>query len=551
MLNLGSSSYNRLALVQVTLRTKESGSETLMKFVSDPPISVKIRKMKQRVRWGEPLIVERGIDQTQMVLEDGASDSPEFSFLVVGDSGSGSHHLQNPQRQIGELMVAHQDSCRFVLHTGDVIYLVGSSEYYQKNFISPYREFLVGGEQPERIAYDQMVFSKPFLPVPGNHDYYDLPLIYGVMAGLTRPLRYLLRSQLDLDIGWHGSHQGQAYARAFLDYLVIKSQEELGRHLDRHYTASTDTGRCLRYEPGHFTRLPNRYYTFRSGGIDFFALDSSTFNEPAPLPSTKEGQAYRRQLEKRLDELEQEKQKILEASTRLHSNLPEEAEQLDDNRTKLTQIEEVKLDIEKQLAADETTVTDTEQLDWLQQRLIESWNTTEVRGRVVYFHHPPYVTEATKWDQAQTIAIRHRLRRVLDTVSEAVGRLAEGRPLVDLFLSGHAHCLEYIRTGDTGHADSNLNWIVCGGSGYSLRRQRSEGPELTETFRDEGGDTRLVARSHLFVGRTGRASGKRRPYSFLRIDVQDGIPPKFRVRPFIAERVQRQWNNSEIEPFLI
>lgn len=62
-----------------------------MQFVSDPPISVKIRKMKERVRWREPQIVERGIDQTRMVLEDGWTDSPEFSFLVIGDTGSGAH----------------------------------------------------------------------------------------------------------------------------------------------------------------------------------------------------------------------------------------------------------------------------------------------------------------------------------------------------------------------------------------------------------------------------------------------------------------------------
>lgn len=524
-----------------------------MKFVSDPPITVKISKMKQRVRWQDPLIVERGIDQTRMVLEDSWADSPEFSFLVMGDTGAGPHRGHNPQRRLTELMLANSDACRFVLHTGDVIYLVGSSEYYQKNFITPYREFLVGGEQPERIAYDKMVFTIPFLPVPGNHDYYDLPFVYGLMAGTTLPLRRLLRSQLDLDIGWHGSFQGKAYARAFLDYLkAFDNEGELGRHLDRHYTGKTETGRCLSYEPGKFTRLPNRYYTFRSGGIDFFALDSNTFNDPPPLPNTREGEDYRRMLELRRDDLEQEKLQIVETSARLSSERPDEAEQLDDLHAKLEQIEEVKMDIDKQLASDETSVTDFEQLDWLQQRLIESWNTAEVRGRVVYFHHPPYVTEATKWQQAQTLAIRRRLRRVFDAVSKAVGSLAEGRPPVDLILNGHAHCLEYIRTGDTGHADSNLNWIVCGGSGYSLRRQRGEGPELMETFMDtEGGHNRKVAESLLYVGRSGQGTQKRRPYSFLRIDVQDGLPPKFIVRPFIAERFQGKWSNRQSEPFVL
>ena len=523
-----------------------------MEFVSDPAISVKIRKMKERVRWREPLILEREIDQTRLIFEDNWAE-PEFSFLVMGDSGAGPQGLHNPQRRIAELMLAHRQESRFVLHTGDVIYLVGSSEYYLKNFIQPYREFLVGGEQPKSIAYDKMVFNLPILPVPGNHDYYDLPFVYGLMAQTTWPLRHLLRVQLDLDIGWHGSGQGGAYARAFLDYLkTFDTEKELGHHLDSHYTARTKTGRCLLYEPGRFTRLPNRYYTFRSGGIDFFALDSNTFNAPPPLLPTKEGKAYRRLLEKRRDDLEQQKLEILKTCPNLSSERPDEAEQLDDLRNRLTQIDEVEIDIEKQLASDESTVTDFEQLDWLRQRLIESWHTTEVRGRVIYLHHPPYVTEATKWHQGQTLAIRHRLRRVFDEVANAVGSLAEGRPLVDLILSGHAHCLEYLRTGDTGHADSNLNWIVCGGSGFSLRRQRTEGPELTELFRgNEVSNTRKVARSQFFVGRNGQGSQKRRPYSFLRIDVQDGRPPKFIVRPFITERFQRKWSNSYIEPFVL
>ncbi len=523
-----------------------------MKFVSDPEIAVKIRKMKQRVRWRDPLIVKRGIDQTRMVIDSTVSDNPDFSFLVIGDSGAGSHLTYSPQRQIAEQMLLHRDTSQFVLHTGDVIYLVGSSEYYQKNFISPYREFLVGGEEYKKIAYDEMVFNMPFLPVPGNHDYYDLPWLYGLMTGATQPLRRLLESKLDWDVGWHGSVQGRAYAKAFLDYLLALDGNELEHHLDSHYTA-TSTGRCLLYEPGRFTRLPNRYYTFRFGGIDFFALDSNTFNGPSPLPKTKEGDARRRELGKRREELDQTIEQILDASAQLSPDQPEEADMLDDNRAQLEQLEEEKLDIEKQLAANKTMVIDLEQLNWLKERLIESWHTKEVRGRVLYFHHPPYVTEATKWDQAQTMQVRYHLRRVLDEVAEAVGGLAEGRPLVDLVLTGHAHCLEHLYTGDTGHADSHIHWIVCGGSGYSLRRQRAQGPELMELFRGEGGDRtrKKVAKSLLFVGRQGHGSKKRRPYSFLRIDVQAGCPPKFVVRPFIADRIGRQWSNTHLEPFVI
>ncbi|MBD0312381.1 MAG: metallophosphoesterase, partial [Microcoleus sp. T3-bin5] len=228
-----------------------------MKLVSDPAIADKIRKMNQRVRWQDPAIVERGIDQTRMVLDDNRSGDREFSFLVVGDSGSGSHHGHNPQRKVAELMLPHHNESRFMLHTGDVIYLVGSSEYYHQNFIKPYREFLVGGEHPKGIAYDQMVFKLPILPIPGNHDYYNLPIVFGLVSLTTLPIRRILQSKLDIDVGLHGSGKGNAYAKAFLDYLkAFKLPGDLARHLDEHYTEKTDTGRCLSYQPGRFTRLP-------------------------------------------------------------------------------------------------------------------------------------------------------------------------------------------------------------------------------------------------------------------------------------------------------
>jgi hypothetical protein len=523
-----------------------------MDYIFDPPIPVKIQKMKERVRWLHPSLVQRQIDQASLVLDDGNSDNPEFSFMVMGDTGSKPSYGQHPQRLVAELMLTQRDECRFILHTGDVIYVVGSHEYYPKNFIEPYREFLVGGENYQNISYDRMTFSTPILPVLGNHDYYDVPFMYGLIAGTTLPLRRLFRYK-DIEIGWHGSYQGNAYARAFLDYLKhYPPGEKLERHLDSHYTAKTDTGRCLRYEPGKFTRLPNRYYTFRYGGIDFFALDSNTFNAPPPLPTTKEGDIERRKLEKRRHEIEQEETQILEACARLNPDNAKEAEQLDALKSKLYQIDEVKIDIEKQLESHQAPPVDFEQLNWLKQRLIASWNTQEVRGRVVYFHHPPYVTEASKWNQSQTLAVRHRLRWVFDSVAETVGSLTKGRPIVDLILNGHAHCLEYLRTTNTGHGDSHIHCIVAGGSGRRPRRQRDEGAELMETFEETtGSETRKIADSLLFVGRKGYDDSKLLPYSFVRIDVREGPPVKFIVRPFVTERFQGKWYNRELDSFSI
>ncbi|NJO12056.1 MAG: hypothetical protein HC873_23255 [Leptolyngbyaceae cyanobacterium SL_1_1] len=115
-----------------------------------------------------------------------------------------------------------------------------------------------------------MVFALPFLPVLGNHDYYDLPRLHSLFAPLIQPLQRLFNQPLQRSIGRYGSFQGDAFAQAFLDYSKDLTPAALGQHLDRHYTAQTDTGRCLHYRPGEFTRLPNRYYSFRYGGIDFF-----------------------------------------------------------------------------------------------------------------------------------------------------------------------------------------------------------------------------------------------------------------------------------------
>lgn len=522
-----------------------------MRFVTDPAPSVKMQKMQERVRWGASSIADRSIDQTRLVIADGKNETPAFSFLVIGDSGSGRRHKgHHPQREVAEQMLAHREDARFILHTGDVIYLVGSSEFYPQNFIEPYREFLVGGEQYETIAFDQMVFNLPFLPVPGNHDYYDLPLVYGALIQATYPLRQLVKSKIQLNLGWHGSFQGKAYTQAFLDPLwLLERRGLLEQHLDLHYTAETETGRCLRYEPEVFTRLPNRYYTFRYGGIDFFALDSNTFNEPIPLPVGQEGLEHRQVLENRRNELEREKQQLMQQMTMLNANVQEEADQIDDMEARLQQLEEIQIDIDKQLAPHKV-VTDSQQLEWLRDRLIESWNNPEVRGRVIFFHHPPYVTEATKWHQAQTLAVRRRLRDVFDEVANALGEMPPGRGIVDLVLNGHAHCFEYLRTVDTGHADSNINWLVCGGSGYSLRRQRMEGAELMERMPDSE-EERLVAKSQLFVGRSGQGLFKRRPYSFLRIDVQEEDPVQFVVRPHVSEWYMGQWSDRALTPFVI
>ena len=522
-----------------------------MRLISEPQISIKIQKMKQRVRWQHPSILQQGIDQTCMVIDDGNSENPEFSFMVIGDTGSKSYSGHHPQREVAKMMVNHGNDCRFVLHTGDVIYMVGSREYYPANFIEPYREFLVGGHQPQNIAYDQMVFKLPILPVLGNHDYYDVPLLYRLLTGPTLSLRRILNYK-DIEIGWHGSNQGDAYARAFLDYLAEISPKHLEEHLKQNYNAKTNAGHCLRYQPGNFTRLPNRYYNFCYGGIDFFALDSNTFNTPDPLPHNQTGDNFRQELTQRRQEIDKEELQILAECDKLNPEKPDQAELLAEFGAKLDQINEVKIDIEKQLESHTNTNIDFEQLAWLKERLIASWHNSAVRGRVIFLHHPPYVTEASKWNQRQTLAIRHRLREVFDEVATSLGNVTQERPIVDIIFSGHAHCLEHLQTVNTGHADSCINYIISGGSGRRLRRQRQEGGELLETFNNNGDiSIRKVADSLLYVGRSGSGFESKKPYSCVRVDVKAGFPAKFMITPLVTELVEDKWCDRSLKSFII
>jgi hypothetical protein len=315
----------------------------------------------------------------------------------------------------------------------------------------------------------------------------------------------------------------------------------------KHYTSEFAGDRCLTYRPGQFTRIPNRYYTFRYGGIDFFALDSNTLNHPLPLDNPESRDRTRQQLQVRRDQLEAEKAEILRELGMGVAN-PMDPEDQDDLTGNLEELDEAIYDIDKQLEGASTASVDQQQLDWLRDRLIASWRDPSARGRIVFFHHPPYVTEATKWLQGQTLAVRHHLRTVLDAVQAEVGELTQGKPLLSLVLCGHAHCLEYLRTGDTGHGDAHIPWIVCGGSGYSLRRQRSQGNELTEQV---DGHERVVATSERFLGRTGKGSTLKRPYTALRIEVNDGTPLQLSVVPLVSEQGSEGWKAYTHEPLKI
>ena len=502
--------------------------------------------MSARVRWNHPELIRQGIDQTRLVIDRGKNNpgiDEAFHFLVLGDSGTGRHRFQSPPRRIAERLLSHKADAAFVLHTGDVVYLVGALDQYRLNFMRPYREWLHHGNDWNTISPEGLVFNQPFLPVPGNHDYYDLSLPVALLAGLTLPLRRYLQWFDDIDAGWRGSRQGEAYARVFLDVLNQIPPARLTAHLNLHYDAVWDGQRCMRYRPSVNTRLPNRYFRFRHAGVDVFAIDSNTLITPEKPTNN------RRHLKGDLRILE-ERQTII-YKTIASSNLDENHR--DELFDELETLQEECFDLQRQITQinqiKQGAIVDHEQLEWLKEGLIASHRDPSVRGRILTMHHPAYVTEKTKCNQADTHAIRRQLRHVFDAVVMALGEeLGSSRP-VDLVPSGHAHCLEVLRTHDTGYSDSHINWVICGGSGYGLRAQRREGAELTEEKAD--GNTRVVATSKLFVGRNWSAAGGRNGYSGLRLDIAEGRPLSIRLSPLVSCRDSNGWRDADPEPITL
>ena len=330
--------------------------------------------------------------------------------------------------------------------------------------------------------------------------------------------------------------QRETYARAFLDVLADIPLAHLGDHLDKHYDVSWNGKRCLRYQPGINTRLPNRYYRFRHAGVDVFAIDSNTLLTTSN-PST--NSVKRRQ---ELRNLEQQQATLYRDLA--NSNLSEEKR--DALLDELETLQEECFDLQRHFRP--SASVDHEQLTWLKEGLIASHRDPDARGRILTMHHPAYVTEKTKWNQADTQAVRNHLRDVFDEVASSLGDSLSS-PLVDLVLSGHAHCLEVLRTHETGHADREINWVICGGSGYGLRMQRREGAELIEE--DNAGNSSVIASNNLFIGRNWNGCAEGDAYSGMRVDIAEGKPLTMTLRPLVSSRTSKGWVDAEPGPITL
>lgn len=231
-----------------------------------------------------------------------------YELLVVGDTGDAEVTAAGPAPQdaVARCLAedAHLPGSRgrglLVLHTGDVVYMTGERRLYERNFRRPYAPFLT----PESTV-DRLVFRIPFLPVPGNHDYYDFASWATALArapGVGAGLRAVARELFAFNMPQGGSDQGRAFMEAFLR------------------PEPSPLPGPLPYIPGEATRLPNRYYRFRVGSVDFFALDSNTLEAPPPSPAAAGEQA---RAEERVSQLRKQARQVDRELRRLELELEE------------------------------------------------------------------------------------------------------------------------------------------------------------------------------------------------------------------------------------
>lgn len=456
-----------------------------------------VSKLEQQVRWQSDHFVKAQIDQTRLSISDSPiGHSTPFSFVVIGDTDPGLTDLGTSAQAVFSEAFSQQlgkalNNSRFLLHTGDITYPSGTYENYFNGFLKPYRMLL--SQLPVSAKYNpqSIVFRQPFLPVIGNHDCGRAHRSLWQRSWLFMCDR--LR-QLGIDLGHYGGDGGEAYGKLFLDDLAALSAVDIAKHLAAAYSAKCYTGfnsvhseqHCLNYQPGAFTRLPNRYYQFHYSGIDFFALDSNSWNT---------------------------------------SNQQENFDQA--------------------------------QLDWLENALVASHQNPNACGRIIYLHHSPYTTEELRWQQSDTLWVRRHLRSVLDRSQRRLAALdqhpqtpyaSQNKRLVDLVISGHAHCLEYVKTVDTGHADSQLDWLVCGGSGVSLRRQRKAEGDILERLENKNGHsyTDVVAKSQMYVGRHSHKRTKQNLHTFVRIDVRPDCHRRLSIQPFVVSQDSEGWHTQSL-----
>lgn len=276
-----------------------------------------------------------GVGSSHSLSISPPADNDHFVFLALGDTGDSTasgYHL-SPQDAVA-LEIAQDTAlsgcgpASLIVHLGDVVYMSGEKRLYERNFRRPYAPFLTTNS-----TVGDFTFRVPFMPVPGNHDYYD---VGGWARWLARVP--LVRTGVDAAVGrlfalnlpHGGSDMGAAYMSAFVD------------------TGADTTAGPMPYAPNEHTRLPNRYYQFTYGCVDFFALDSNTLEAPPPWRDVTE---VRADAAYRIEQLEEQEEALAKQLRRAQRALDQRTSAMRQSEAKRQASHGSISDLESQIAS--------------------------------------------------------------------------------------------------------------------------------------------------------------------------------------------------------
>ena len=104
----------------------------------------------------EAAALEKGIPKEKIfaVETENESQTGDFSFIVIGDTGEGDPSQMVLRDQL--IAAGKRENVKFLVLSSDVIYPDGKMKDYETNFYLPFKGF-----------------DKPIYAIPGNHDWFD------------------------------------------------------------------------------------------------------------------------------------------------------------------------------------------------------------------------------------------------------------------------------------------------------------------------------------------------------------------------------------------
>lgn len=448
----------------------------------------------------------------QLHLPD-PDDENCFSFVALGDSGYGgsrrdpdwsklkkdemkkSKELKKALKSDSKFLVAdemkvEEDSkdVDFIFHLGDIVYMSGAAEGYKDRFIGPYHHWLASGADSD---YENMVFKKPFLPIYGNHDYYDIDDAVPIIGDVIGELR---------DSIGQGSSNGKVFEDAFV---------ETG-------AGAAPNGQLLYFRDKR-TRIPNRYYWFVHGNCAFFALDSNTLEGTPEL-----GREERRVIKARRKIAKKQVKKLKKEVKKLQKRLENQSEnqqekealelEISDLYEDLVEAMKTARDLEKFKDAEKADY-DSEQVKWLKKVLDK--DEVKEKWKIVCMHHSLFTSDRSHTDDAELSGLRPNLYKIFEEKK------------VDLVLSGHSHCFEWTeRLTDGGHSPC---YVVSGGGGKDLR------PSVFAVPMPGSGQHETAKKQVKFL-QVAESKAYAQTHHFLRIDVMEET---IRIHPIGIQMGQR------------